>query len=260
MYGRDLPFNDPAVAALTRAQRIAIAGHWEHRARSELRVGRAFAGMVPLLRERRASTAVLDRLERGADEEVRHSEICSQLAEVYLEETVVRPQYDTVPLPHFEAGDDELETTLLVAGMCCVNETIATAWISACLAAAQTPLSSMANRIHLHDEIEHARLGWAHLASDAVSDTTRRALGACLPKLLEANAPGWEREDSSLPREGVPAHGHLPFEISCGVFVEAVADLVIPGFAQVGVDTRPARAWLAKKTAIPNSTQTSQMR
>jgi hypothetical protein len=247
MYGADLPFGDPSVGELSTAQRAAIAGHWKRRARSELQVGRAFAAMVPVLRERRASAAVLDRLERGSEEEVRHSEICSQLAETYGGEAVVRPQIDSVPLPRFDVGDEDLETALLVAGMCCVNETIATAWISACLSAAQTPLGQMANRIHLHDEIEHARVGWAHLASDAVSDATRSALGPCLPRLIEANAPGWEREDPSLPPEGVPSHGHLPVAVSRRVFVDAVADLVLPGFAHVGVDIGPARAWLAQR-------------
>src|SRR5262245_27082143 len=228
MYGRDLPFDDPAVALLSKEERTAIAGHWKHRARSELQVGRAFAAMIPLLRERRARAAILDHLEHGSEEEVRQSEVCAQLAEIYSDDTVVRPQIDSVPLPRFEVGDEDLEMALLVAGMCCVNETIATAWISACLAASQTPLSSMANRIHLHDEIEHARVGWAYLASDAISDATRRALPACLPRLLEANAPGWEREDPSLPAEGVPSHGHLAVAVSRRVFVDAVADLVIP--------------------------------
>jgi hypothetical protein len=249
MYGAELPFGDPSVAALTSAQRIAIAGHWKHRAKSELQVGRAFAAMVPILRERRASAAVLDRLERGSEEEIRHSEICSQLAETYAGETVVRPKIDSVPLPHFGVGDEELETALLVAGMCCVNETIATAWISACLAAAQTPLAQMANRIHLHDEIEHARVGWAHLGSDAVSDATRLALGPLLPRLIEANAPGWERDDASLPPEGIPDQGHLPVTVSRRIFVDAVADLVLPGFAHVGIDIAPARAWHVQRTA-----------
>ena len=248
MYGADLPFGDPSVAALSSAQRAAIAGHWKHRARSELQVGRAFAAMVPLLREQRASSAVLDRLERGAEEEERHSEICARLAETYAGEAVARPKIDSVPLPRFEVGDEELELALLVAGMCCVNETIATAWIGACLSAAEAPLAVMANRIHLYDEIEHARVGWAHLASDAVSDATRRALGPCLPRLIEANAPGWERDDPSLPPEGVPAQGHLPFETSRRVFADAVADLVLPGFAHVGVDIGPAKAWLAQRT------------
>src|SRR5262245_22256250 len=114
MYGADLPFGDPSVAALTRAQRAAIAGHWKHRAKSELQVGRAFAAMVPLLRDRRASPAVLDRLERGAEEEVRHSEICARLAETYGGEAVERPRIDSVPLPRFEVGDEDLELALLV--------------------------------------------------------------------------------------------------------------------------------------------------
>ena len=249
--GADLPFGDPSVAALTGAQRKAIAGHWKHRARSELQVGRAFAAMVPLLREQRASAAVLDRLARGAEEEVRHSEVCARLAETYGEEPVARPQIASVPLPRFDVGDEELKLALLVAGMCCVNETIATAWIGACLSASETPLAEMANRLHLHDEIEHARVGWAHLASDAISEATRRALGPCLPRLLEANAPGWERDDPSLPPEGVPAHGHLPSAVSRRVFVDAIADLVLPGFAHVGVDIGPATAWLAQRAPAP---------
>src|SRR5687767_4919891 len=121
--------------------------------RSELMVDRVFAAMVPVLRDRRAAQPVLDRLERGAEEEVRHSEICAQLAETYAGVAVERPMIDSVPLPRFNVGDEDLETALLVAGMCCVNETVATAWISACLDASEFPLPKMANRIHLHDEI-----------------------------------------------------------------------------------------------------------
>jgi hypothetical protein len=247
--GVDLPFDDPSIAALSSAQRTAIAGHWGRRARAELQVGRAFAAMVPVLRERGASRAVIDRLERGADEEERHSELCVKLAETYAGGPVARPQIDSVVLPRFDVGDEALESTLLVAGMCCINETVATAWISACLAAAEAPLAMAANRFHLRDEIEHARLGWAHLASDVVNEKTRRALGLCLPRLLEANASGWERKDPFLPDEGVPAQGHLSAEVSRGVFNEAVADLVLPGFTHVGVDVGPARAWLeARRT------------
>jgi len=83
---------------------------------------------------------------------------------------------------------------------------------------------------------------------DAVSDATRLALGPCLPKLIEANAPGWERDDVALPPEGVPSHGHLPNAVSRQIFIDAVRDLVLPGFAHVGVDIGPAQAWLASRT------------
>ncbi len=248
-YGADLPFDDPSLAKLTTLQRAAIAAHWKRRMRSELMVGRTFEAMLPLLRERKAAPAVLDLLARGADEEVHHSEICARLAEVYGGESVERLTIDSVTLPQFDVGDDDLETTLLVAGMCCVNETVATAWISACLATAESPLAKMANRIHLTDEIEHARLGWAHLASDAVGEQTRRALGSCLPRLLEANAPSWEHVEPTMPIEGVPAQGQLPAAVSRGVYMQAIAELVIPGFAHVGVDVEPAKAWLARRVS-----------
>lgn len=251
--GVDLPFDDPSVGALSSAQRTAIAGHWGRRARAELQVGRAFAAMIPVLREHRATDAVIDRLKSGAEEEERHSELCLRLANTYAEGLVQRPQVDSVVLPRFDVGDESLECTLLVAGMCCINETIATAWISSCLSAAEAPLAVAANRFHLRDEIEHARLGWAHLASTIVSEANRRDLGLCLPRLLEANASGWERKDPFLPDEGVPSHGHLPAEVSRGVFNEAVADLVLPGFTHVGVDVGPARAWLQARRSPPKA-------
>jgi hypothetical protein len=65
-------------------------------------------------------------------------------------------------LPTFGCEDERLETALLVAGLCCVNETIATAWLEASLRAARTELARAANRVHLRDEIDHARLGWPH--------------------------------------------------------------------------------------------------
>ncbi len=248
-YGADLPFDDPSLAELTSGQRAAIAAHWKRRMRSELMVGRTFEAMLPLLRERNAAPAVLDLLARGAEEEVHHSEICARLAEVYGGESVERLTIESVTLPRFGVGDDQLETTLLVAGMCCVNETVATAWISACLAAAESPLAKQANRIHLTDEIEHARLGWAHLASDAVGDETRRALGPCLPRLFEANAPSWEHVEPTMPAEGVPSQGQLPAAVSRGVYMAAIGELVIPGFSHIGVDVEPAKAWLARRAA-----------
>jgi hypothetical protein len=248
-YGADLPFGDPSLAELTSLQRAAIAAHWKRRMRSELMVGRTFEAMHPLLRERNAAPAVLDLLARGADEERHHSELCARLAEVYSGESVERLTIDAVTLPRFGVGDDDLELALLVAGMCCVNETVATAWISACLAAAEAPLAKQANRIHLTDEIEHARLGWAHVASDAVGDDTRRKLGPCLPRLFEANAPSWEYVEPTMPVEGVPAQGQLPAAVSRRVYLTAIAELVIPGFEHVGVDVAPAKAWLVRRAS-----------
>jgi hypothetical protein len=51
----------------------------------------------------------------------------------------------------------------------------------------------------------------------------------------------------------VPSHGHLPVAVSRRVFIDAVADLVLPGFAHVGVDTGPAHAWLTQRAVRASS-------
>ena len=251
-----VPFDDPSIGRLARELRVAIAAHWTRRAQSEREVGGAFATMVPVVRARGASREVVLRLVRGVEEEARHAVLCEKLAAAYAgdpsEGAADAPRdadapRSPVPLPRFGMADEDLETALLVAGMCCVNETIATAWLTAGLAVATAPIAVVANRIHLRYEIEHARLGWAHLASRAVSDETRAGLSACLPDLLEANAPGWEQDDPSLPPEGCPAHGHLSADASRDVVRDALRDLVVPGFAHVGVDPGPAETWLTRR-------------
>ncbi len=165
-----------SVAELAPAIRAAIASHFVRRARSELRVGIAFAAMAERLAARRAPEVVIDALARSADEEPRHASMCVQLATIYGGAPVALPSDLEAPLPSFGEDDPELEDALLVAGMCCVNETIATAWIGAGLEVATAPLAVAALRAHLADEIGHAQVGWAYLASDHVSDATRRAL------------------------------------------------------------------------------------
>ncbi|HEY4103913.1 MAG TPA: hypothetical protein VGM44_08480, partial [Polyangiaceae bacterium] len=114
-----------------------MAQHWARRARSEARVGRAFFAMVPRLRAVGAAPLVLSLLEISAQDEQVHAEICRQLSVSYagkeLELATEAVDYE-VKLPEFGCEDERLEMALLVAGMCCVNETIATAWIEANLA------------------------------------------------------------------------------------------------------------------------------
>lgn len=243
----EMPVDDAmlaTVAELPPATRAAIAAHFTRRARSELRVGVAFAAMAERLAARGAPRVVVEGLAQSAEEEPRHAAICVQLATIYGGAPVPLPVGLEAPLPCFGEDDPDLEDALLVAGMCCVNETIATAWLGAGLEVATAPIAVAALRAHLADEIGHARIGWAYLASSHVSDATRRALSARLPALLAANLPGWERDDEDLPPEGVPAHGHLSAAASRAAIAAAVRDLVLPGFAHVGVDPAGAEGWL----------------
>lgn len=235
MNARPLPFDERAVEGLSDPLRTAMGQHWERRARSELRVARTFALMGEPLARVRASAPVMELVARAVSDEERHSALCRQLAEVYGGTVVASPIVDDVVLPTFGASDERLELALLVAGMCCINETIATAWIEACLAVAKAPIAIAANRGHLRDEIDHARIGWAHLASDALTPALREELGAWVFPLLRANVPQWERPDPFLPEEGVPDHGQPSTADSRRAITAAVCNLVLPGFEHVGI-------------------------
>lgn len=233
------PVVDPSVAELDPALRARLGDHWRSRARSELEVGIAFSAMLPRLAASGAPDVVLRDLAASADDERRHAAICMQNACIYAGRELPGPGEVAAPLPLFGAGDPALEDALLVTGMCCLNETVATAWLGACLEASTAPLAVETNRAHLADEIRHARLGWAYLASLPAS--RKDALAAWLPALLEANAPRWLDD----PTPACPAHGHLGPERTREVVLAAVRELVIPGFEHVGVASDPAVRWLA---------------
>src|SRR5205085_5848369 len=127
---------------------------------------------------------------------------------------------------------------LHAAGMCCINESIACAFLEACLDDAAGPLVRAIHREHLTDEIEHARVGWAHFASRAVDTATRREVARWLPRLCEANLLNWKSRFAWLPAEGLPGHALPPYQRNLAAALAALRDVILPGFDHVGIDTR----------------------
>src|SRR5690606_35967430 len=104
------------------------------------------------------------------DDERRHGDICLRIAEHHAGARLEPLELGETPLPRFGCDDERLEAALLLAGTCCINET-------------------------------HARIGWAHLGSDALDHDLRVALGACLPRLVPSpRIPLASREESVDPR------------------------------------------------------------
>jgi hypothetical protein len=230
----DLPA-DGSIDALPDAARAAIAGHWLTRARSELRVARGFEELGPRLRAAGALDAVNQLVDKAIRDERRHGALCVQLAARYAGAAVALPPPDASPLPSFGTGDERLEVALLVIGTCCINESIASAWIRACQRMATSPVAIFANRVHLRDEIDHARLGWAHLASPAITPELRAKLQPWIPAMLRANLAEWKEPDRSLPEAGIAAHGHPSREEHDRIIDAAVHEIVLPGLRHVGL-------------------------
>ena len=73
------------------------------------------------------------------------------------------------------------------------NETLAAGFVEACLEESEAPLVRTIQREHLQDEVQHARVGWAHLSSASVDAKTRREIARFLPRLLGANLALWRK-------------------------------------------------------------------
>lgn len=230
----ELP-DDPSIDALEGDLRRRLASHWLHRAGSELAVGDAFAAYLPRLRGVGAADVVLTLAAKAIDDERRHADLCVRLAARYLGTGTPTIERREAPLQDFGTADEPTEVALLALGMCCINESIACEWIRTCWHIATSPLAIAANRHHLKDEIDHARLGWAHLASSAVDDALRARLRLWTPKFLAVNVAEWKKRDEHLPPEGIPEHGHLSAAENDAVIDAAVEDVVLPGLKLVGL-------------------------
>jgi hypothetical protein len=115
-----------------------------------------------------------------------------------------------------------------------MNETIAGAFLRECQHDAGGPLVRAALRELLRDEIDHARLGWAHLASPRLSPDIRRAVEAEIETLLDMCRAVWldERQtEIDLPR----GHGCSPLSELPRIVDDAVRELILPGLRHVGI-------------------------
>jgi hypothetical protein len=141
--------------------------------------------------------------------------------------------------------DDALCYELVAA--CCVAETGSVAVLTALLASARQPRLRAVLRELAVDEVDHARLGWAALAS-----ARRRGSTAFLGPLLPAMLSGSVDDDFFLPAD--PARedprlleaGVQPHSARRTLFVETLDQVIFPGLEGAGVDTAAGRAWLAE--------------
>jgi hypothetical protein len=236
-----------AILGLDPVLRERIGVQWRMRATAELRVAGVFAGVSQGLFEQGADPKVLEIAARAVSDEVRHAELCRTLSEHYLEDAAPWPKPGPSRIPKLARAPLPLRPTLHTLAMGCVNETIASAWLEASLREATLPLARNAIRELIADDVHHARMGWAHLASSFVSKETRLALGGWLPTLLEAAAKPWVLRGKLDVTEGAPEHG-VPSEATTrSVARGTVYNVILPGFEALGVPTRAAREWCKRE-------------
>lgn len=212
-----------------------IAALWRSRAAAE---GSVHAYAERIQRDLRAVDAgqpVVNLAARMVADEARHVGVCLAVATRFDGRTVPTPPPRAIDDAVLDAPED-LRPLLRLVGSCCIGETIAVVWIDRSAEPVTDPWLRETLRAHLADEVHHARLGWAHLASTVVSERDRARLGAELPRLLEASLAAWRWFPTLWPSEGFPAEGLPSHAATFAAIDEAVREVILPGFARHGVD------------------------
>ena len=99
----------------------------------------------------------------------------------------------------------------------------------------------------LRDEVQHSRMGWAHLAS-ARAQGHGAFLSGALPYMFEtADVEQIFIEDLRREDPRLSFYGELCRAQRIGIFQAAVRDVVFPGLEAQGIDTESGRAWLLER-------------
>lgn len=225
---------ETAANDLSRDVRELVGGIWQRRAASELTNAVVFANLGEVLGGGHAAPEVEALIARASADERRHAEICRRVAGRYLERDVPFPEPRSVPKPASRVLDARTTATLHVVLQCCLNESVAMVFLRTCLDEARSELVRLALRQLMREEVDHARIGWAHLASARVTQAERDIVSAELPYLVVALRSAWLADN---PHELPGGHGCLPEQSVARVLDEALADLILPGLALCGVST-----------------------
>lgn len=243
---RALPDGGNDLATLSDEARRALIGVWLGQAATERRVGYSFEVVRDALRERGADEGLIETATRAIDDELRHAELCREMASRYAGRALPPPSDLPFAHPtHPSASGDTQRRALYVLGQCAFNETFASAYLESALAAATVPLAEAGLRELLSDEIDHARIGWAFAST--LSAHERRELDSWLVPLAIANLREWRSiQLPETPREVLRAHGVPAREDVFAALLDALQSLMIPGFERFGFDVGPMRRWVAR--------------
>ena len=137
-------------------------------------------------------------------------------------------------MPALVGAPAELRPTLHVIGQCLLNETTASAFLERCHAGARTRPVRFVLKALMADDIDHARIGWAHLASPRLSLDRRREVGAWLPSLIRANARVWGEHPPLPSSPALEANGCPSLEETAAAVDGALRELIVPGLARLG--------------------------
>jgi hypothetical protein len=232
------PLVDDSVQVLAPREREAVGAIWLGRAQGELSTAGVFEHVAQAARELGATGEVLSLTERAVQDEVRHARLCHGLAELYAGRTLSQSSAPAIRAVQFGDAPPDVNRHLMLIYQSCINEGIAAAYLQENLRLVRASAAHAVIHRLLCDDLVHARIGWAHLASSVVTDPVRRHIAAALPTLLRLARAAWTSHETDLDLD-CPEHGCLGRFRRPAIVDAAIQELVVPGFASVGIAYTP---------------------
>jgi hypothetical protein len=246
--GRGERRRDVSGSALSESERALVAETWTFRAHAERSASLRFERLARELRQAGAPSVVIDLAETAVTDEIRHAGLCDSLAQAYSHEGSVHECDPAAPAPLGPPGLGEHDRLLFeVVAFCCFTETLNTAMLVETLKGVREPQIRAAVQEILRDEVQHSRLGWAHLAAMRAQDRGD-FLSETLPYMFEtADVAAIFTEDLRREDPRLAFYGELCQAQRVGIFHAAMRDVVFPGLEAQGVRTEAGRAWLQRQ-------------
>ena len=236
---QDIGFSD-ALVAIREA-----ASLWAYRATVELEAAARFDRLAETAQREGAEPIVVELARGAGDDERRHHERCVELVE-HLGGRWSAPLRITAQPVRSGLGSARADLLYELVAMSCVTETLSAALLMEMRAAAADDLVRDVIHEVLVDEVDHSRLGWAHLAAES-----RRCsvgfLGDRLPAMLAdtvAEELFGPDADASPELDGL---GALSRGTRKAVFAATMLDVVFPGLRRFGIDTGAGERWLDER-------------
>lgn len=239
---RPLPDSRDELAELDPTTRATLSEIWWVQSATEHRVASSFSVVHSALRSLEAPDSLVSLAARAVDDEHRHAALCLEMAERLAGHPREAPPTPPLQHPaHREALDEAERNALFVIGQCAFNETFANAYLTTAYQETTSPLARAAINELLRDEIDHSRLGWAYLST--VPAARRERLSDWLLPLAITNLREWI-QSATTHQHSFAAQGVPSAEAVRSALHEVVREVMLPGFAHVGLDVRGLERWV----------------
>jgi hypothetical protein len=226
----------------------AIAGKaWAFRHWVECDANLRFTRLAGDLEAIGTPAPLVELARSAASDERKHAGYCAEQAERYRYPLRTEPDAPTTIVPPQLSKRKGVLYEIAAVG---VSETESTVMLLALREEVKGHDMRALLKLFAEDEVSHARLAWAVLESHRPT-TDLSFLARWIPWMLRTTvgdsfaAPKKGHEDHALIE-----HGVLPYSLRRKVFIDTLADVVLPGLDKLGIDSGPTRAWLEASVTL----------